>query len=229
MKLFFNLFFVLTTIFFSVISYSFDENYTLGPSDEISIFISSKASSGRNTPIFEKSIYTSKISLNGYIELPEIGPMNVNNQSLKSLKAELSSFYSKFCTEPDIVISLVSAKKNIFPKVYVLGAVKFPKALDYDENSLLLDYILSAGGILDNAGEEIGLLTNEKDKESVKSTKINQTLKIPATNIPISPGTIIYVPTGIVTNWDTLLKQHQNLNNPIKFNFSTTPIFKDSN
>jgi len=229
MKKNFNLFFVLTTIFLLTLSFAIDENYTLGPSDELSILISSKSSSGRNTPIFEKSVYTTKISLNGYIELPEIGLMNVNNQSLKSLKDELISFYSKFCSDPEIIISLISAKKNPTPKVYILGAVKSPKAYDYDENALLLDYILAAGGVLDNAGDEIGIIASNKENESIKSTKLDPTLKIPATNIPITPGTIIYVPTGIVTNWDTLLKQHQNLNNPMKLNFSTTPIFKDSN
>jgi len=96
-------------------------------------------------------------------------------------------------------------------KVYILGEVKQSGAYAYNEGAKVMDYIAQAGGITDDGGGEIGVITFAKGEGDLHRIQVDQQLRLPITNLQVTPGTIIFVPKGFFGNWEFLLRQLQNL------------------
>jgi polysaccharide biosynthesis/export protein len=101
--------------------------------------------------------------------------------------------------------------------VYVLGSVKLPGAIRFSEEKSLMDYIAEAGGLNDSAGDELAVVTKLNKRDSIRRVKLNQLVRLPTTKLPISPGTIVFVPKGLIANWEFILRQLQNLRDTLYY------------
>src|SRR5215203_3522056 len=81
-----------------------------------------------------------KIRSDGRISLPQIGEIRAGGKTLGHLQTELMSLYSSKLKNTDVVVSLDSAATQ----VYVSGAVKSPKKLDFDRPTTVLQAIMEA-------------------------------------------------------------------------------------
>ena|SRR5215210_196404 len=83
-----------------------------------------------------------KIRSDGRISLPQIGEIRAGGKTLGQLQSELMALYKTQLKNTDVVVTLDSAATQ----VYVSGAVKSPKKLDFDRPTTVLQAIMEAGG-----------------------------------------------------------------------------------
>jgi polysaccharide biosynthesis/export protein len=112
-------------------------------------------------------------------------------------------------------------------KIYILGAVKFPGSYNFNDGAKLMDYLAQAGGIASSAGDEIGIITNLKEKNNLHKIPLVPEIKLPISDIQITPGTIIFVPTGFFSNWEFLLRQLQNLRDTLYYPATITDAIRN--
>ena len=90
-----------------------ESKYLLGPSDQINIKF-------RNISFFSGE-YTSDAS--GFINMPEIGKININDMSVDELEKYLEKEYEKSIINPEITITIMNYRPF---SVYISGEVKRP-------------------------------------------------------------------------------------------------------
>ncbi len=279
--------------------FSVDNSYLLGPKDVLGVLVFSRSTESGLYERTTNEALKQEISLNGYIDLPIIGLIEINNKSINEVKSILEAKYNKYLLDAKVELSLVQAKtipvyvlgevifpglyevddgndsvKNIyamiqmakgftseadkrnitirrgdksfnidlvagnldkirdikfqkddliyvekrFNKVYVLGQVLNPGWFPYVENSKVMDYISHARGMLESAGDEVVVLVGGKtDKDSIRRIKINHDIGVPLDNLAVEPGTVVFVPKGVIANWEFLLRQLQNVRDALYY------------
>ncbi|OGI08678.1 MAG: hypothetical protein A2Y40_05225 [Candidatus Margulisbacteria bacterium GWF2_35_9] len=161
----------------------------------------------------EKSIYNLVIQeARGFTPKADKSDVIVNRNG-KEIHVSLFERPENFRLSENIILQRddVVLVKAIITDVYIMGQVQVPGAYPYTAESTIMDYLLRAGGIKDSGADEIGVMTNFKDRDNVHIIKLDPRLRLPVENIEVSPKTIIYVPKGFLASWEDVLRLMQNV------------------
>ncbi|MBN1270793.1 MAG: polysaccharide biosynthesis/export family protein [Candidatus Aminicenantes bacterium] len=174
---------LLSGYLFSQVATSSD--YKIGPKDllEISVFG------------LDELNQTVRVSENGTITLPLLGEIKVEGLSKGEVERILSTLLEKdYLQNPQVTVFIREYQSK---RVSLLGAVKNPGPYEMLGKQSLLQIISKAGGLTENAGEEVIIIREMEDGTS-RSLKISIEDLIlkgdPTFNIPLLPNDIINIP-----------------------------------
>lgn len=109
--------------------------YELGPGDVFSFLV-------RNRP--EVSREGIIVSPDGEVSLPRIGILNVEGRTMKELTDEFRGILSKYYEDPEVTLVMQQFNNN---RVFVLGRVANPGAVQFQGKGTLLEALSLAGGL----------------------------------------------------------------------------------
>ncbi|MDZ4803805.1 MAG: polysaccharide biosynthesis/export family protein [Candidatus Eisenbacteria bacterium] len=124
-----------------------DESVTFGPSDSVYVDPSYRLGPGdtiRMVFLFDHDLDDEIIVRpDGAINLPILGDIMVAGTTPGQLADTVRTAYSRYYTNPQLSINLKEFAK---PKVYILGDVKYPKAVDIRPGMTVAGALAEAGG-----------------------------------------------------------------------------------
>jgi polysaccharide export outer membrane protein len=181
-----------------------EAGYALGPGDTLFIQVQNVDELSNPSAVF-------RVDLNGYVDVPRIGPVYASGLTTDRLAALLADRFKKYLQNP-----VVSVRVNEFhsKSVSVLGAVGTPGVHNLQGDKTLLATISEAGGLTKDAGSTINI-TRSKDQGpiplptavpdatgqfSVAQVNVRDVINAtnPKDNILVRPNDVITVPQGDV-------------------------------
>jgi len=138
---------------------------------------------------------TVRVSEKGKITLPLLGEIEVEELTKAELERKLSRLLEKkYLQNPQVTVFIREYQSK---KVYILGAVGKPGSYKLLGRQTVLQLISDAGGLIEDAGDEIIVIRQHKDGSS-KTLRIlidDLILKGDARlNIPLEPNDIVNIP-----------------------------------
>lgn len=138
---------------------------------------------------------TVRVSEDGKITLPLVGEVKVEGLTKTDLERKLSQLLEeKYLQNPQVTVFIKEYQSR---KVSILGAVRNPGSYELLRDQTLLHIISQAGGLTNEAGDEISIIRQQKDdsnrtlKISVEELFLNSNAEL---NIPLQPNDIINIP-----------------------------------
>ena len=106
-----------------------------------------------------------KIDPTGKIMFPIIGDIDVAGKGIYAFRDELKKKLSKYFIEPQVTVSISSIKSK---KIMVLGEVKTPGVYTLDSRLSLLEAIMKAGSVTDEAKlSNVAVIRNINGKSKI--------------------------------------------------------------
>ncbi|HDZ27744.1 hypothetical protein LCGC14_0742160 [marine sediment metagenome] len=138
---------------------------------------------------------TVRVSEKGKITLPLLGEIEVEEMTKAELERKLGQLLEKkYLQNPQVTVFIREYQSK---KVYILGAVGKPGSYKLLGRQTVLQLISDAGGLVEDAGDEIIVIRQRKDGPS-KTLRIlidDLILKGDARlNIPLEPNDIVNIP-----------------------------------
>jgi polysaccharide biosynthesis/export protein len=164
----------------------YNENYRLGPGDEISIRI-------KGQPAY--SLEKAKVSSTGSIYHELVGEVSVAGLTTGQLTERLTNDLSEYLKNPQVSVQLVEAASA---KVSVFGEVHRPGIVVMSRPMRLLDAISEAGGFSDTGKKSsVDVLRQQPDGTRVPMRvdvkKYLEGKGSPESNIPLQAGDLVVV------------------------------------
>jgi len=164
----------------------YNENYRLGPGDEISVRI-------KGQPAY--SLEKTKVSPTGSIYHELVGEIGVAGLTTTQLTERLTNDLSEYLKNPQVSIQLVEAASA---KVSVFGDVPRPGIVVMSRPMRLLDAISEAGGFSDTGKKSsVEVLRQQPDGSRVPMRidvkKYLEGKGNPESNIPLQAGDLVVV------------------------------------
>ena len=142
-----------------------------------------------------------RVSATGYIKLPLIDKMEVAGLTTSELETLISKKLDKYVTSPVVSVYIKEYRSQ---QIAVLGAVKSPGVYNVTKQRYLIDLLLMAGGLNQDAGD-ICIIQRQKplgvsngDEQPIEQIVIdlNELLVTGRIelNVPVSSGDIVHVP-----------------------------------
>jgi polysaccharide export outer membrane protein len=125
-------------------------NYTLGPDDQITLFVSD---------VDDLSNKPMRIDMKGNITLPMVGRVHAAGLTVDELRAAIEQRMKKFVNDPDVLITVTEYRSQ---PVSILGAVNTPGVHQLEGHKTLFEVLSAAGGIRSDAGNTV-TITRESD------------------------------------------------------------------
>src|SRR4030042_852297 len=176
------------------------EDYLVGPEDLLEI----------EAYNVEECKRTIRVNSQGDIALPLVGVVEVNGKTTTEIEKEIAKKLEQYVQEPAVSVFVKEYRSQ---KISVVGAVNNPQVYAIAGQRYLIDMLLTAGGIREDAGSICYIIRPSKD-ESQKS--IVETIVIDldellihgnfSLNIPVFTGDVINVPKGGVIFVDGAVK-----------------------
>jgi polysaccharide biosynthesis/export protein len=161
-----------------------DPNYVIGPSDMLNIDIWKQPDISRTVPVRP----------DGKISLPLVNDVQASGLTPLQLQASLTDKLKGFVNNPEVTVIVTQVNSQ---RIYVLGQIARPGAVDMLPNMTVLQAIASAGGPAQFAKDKsIYILRNENGKQTKFPFNYPDVLKgkHPEQNILLRPGDTIVVP-----------------------------------
>ncbi|MGI4755221.1 MAG: polysaccharide biosynthesis/export family protein [Janthinobacterium lividum] len=152
-----------------------------------------------------------RVAEDGTVDLPLIGAVQASGSSLPVLRAVLANSFSKYITNPQVSIQLVSSQNQL---VSVIGDVNTPSVQELTGPLTLLAAITRAGGAKPDAGPQVivtrearwgvlplpGVTSEPGSAFSRASLSLDDLVaeKSPQNNILLRPGDVISIPKGSI-------------------------------
>jgi polysaccharide export outer membrane protein len=165
--------------------------YKIGPQDLLEIAVFG----------LDEMNKTVRVSEDGNITLPLLGEIEVKDLTKSQLEQKLAELLEeKYLQNPQVTIFIREYQSK---RVSVLGAVSNPGRYELLGRQTLLHMIAQAGGMTNEAGDEI-IVVREKEDGTSKSLRISiddLVLKGDSSlNIPLEPGDIVNIPIDMVVH-----------------------------
>ena len=161
-----------------------DPNYVIGPSDMLNIDIWKQPDISRTVPVRP----------DGKISLPLVNDVQASGLTPLQLQASLTDKLKGFVNNPEVTVIVTQVNSQ---RIYVLGQIARPGAVDMLPNMTVLQAIASAGGPAQFAKDKsIYILRNEGGKQIKFPFNYPDVIKgkHPEQNILLKPGDTIVVP-----------------------------------
>ncbi len=143
---------------------------------------------------------TVKIDPTGKIIFPLIGDIQASGKSVFSLRDEMAQKLSRFIVSPQVSIAISGIQSQ---KVLVLGEVKNPGVFALDQELSLLDAVMKAGGVTNDAKLENSVLVRKKAGASeITVIDLKKIIKGGdlTSNVSLRGGDIVYLPVKKIAN-----------------------------
>jgi len=165
--------------------------YKIGPQDLLEIAVFG----------LDEMNKTVRVSEDGNITLPLLGEIEVKDLTKSQLEQRLARLLEeKYLQNPQVTIFIREYQSK---RVSVLGAVSEPGRYELLGRQTLLHMIAQAGGMTNEAGDEI-IVVREKEDGTSKSLRISIDDLVlkgdPSLNIPLEPGDIVNIPIDMVVH-----------------------------
>lgn len=175
-----------------------DPSYRLGPGDEIEMNF-----------LFDRELNARVVVRpDGGINLPILGDIAVAGQTPGHLSDQIASAYSRYYTNPQLSINLT---KYAPAQCYVMGAVKYPKAVEIRPGMSLAGAIASAGGGDEGANMKSVLLIRRLSHQRALARRINLAAFVGgkglSSDLYLNDYDIIFVPTTFLSRLTGTIKQ----------------------
>ena len=140
---------------------------------------------------------TVRVSEKGKITLPLLGEIEVEELTTAELERKLSQLLEKkYLQNPQVTVFIREYQSK---KVYVLGAVGKPGSYELLGRRTVLQLISDAGGLIEDAGDEIIVIRQYKDGPSKTLRLLIDDLILKGDarlNIPLEPNDIVNIPVN---------------------------------
>jgi polysaccharide export outer membrane protein len=166
------------------------DDYLVGPEDLLEI-------EAYNVEECKKTI---RVNSQGNISLPLVGIIEVKGKTTSEIEKKIAQKLEQYVQEP--VVS-VFVKEYRSQKISVVGAVNTPQVYAITGQRYLIDMLLSAGGLREDAGSVCYIIrpTKEESQKNLVETividldelLINGNFNL---NIPVFAGDVINIPKG---------------------------------
>ena len=169
-----------------------DTRYRIVPGDTLTI---SYMDRGRK----EGAVY--KVSSEGKIYLPLVGPVKVSGLNRRQARAFINEMFQQYIRHPQVDIAV-----NTSGRIMILGAVNRPGLYLLDPNLTVMEAILKARSYnRDEANlKSVMLMRGGPDKPEVKRLNLWKMIKKGdrSDDLLVKPGDIIFVPNRFIVNLD---------------------------
>jgi polysaccharide export outer membrane protein len=165
-------------------------NYIIGPGDSIQVFV------WRNP---ELSV-TVPVRPDGKISTPLVEDMVAVGKKPSDLSRDIEVRLAEFIRSPQVNVIIMDARSS-FSQVTVIGQVKTPQTVPYQEGMKVLDLVLAVGGLTEfAAGNRAKLVRKDGNGKDVEiKIRLNDLLTAGKLkeNLLVLPGDVLIVPASI--------------------------------
>jgi polysaccharide export outer membrane protein len=162
-----------------------DNDYRLGPGDHFAFLVR-----GRDDISREEII----VAPDGQVALPRVGIMNVKGRTLRELTEEFTKALGAYYDKPEVTLVMKAYNNN---RVFVLGRVAVPGAVNFQGPGTLLEALSLAGGIpADNAKSFLSRCMIVRGKDLVMWIDLKELLEQGNMNLNarLQNGDVIFIP-----------------------------------
>lgn len=168
------------------------ENYQIGPSDELNIFV------WRN-PELSGPI---AVRPDGRITTQLITDMIAVGKTPAQLADDIRVVLSQFIQDPIVSVSVARAQGTFGQQIRIVGATARPAALPYRANMTLLDAMIAVGGLNEYAaGDRARLVRHDRatGRQREYDLRIASLLRRGdiSANVKLEPGDVIIIPESM--------------------------------
>jgi polysaccharide export outer membrane protein len=175
---------------FTISNNVLNDDYRIGPEDLLEI-------DAYNVEDIKKTV---RVNSSGEIALPLIGIINVKGMTTSELERLITEKLNKYVQETVVNVSIKEYRNQ---RVSVIGAVNNPQIYSVTGQRYLIDMLMMAGGLKEEAGNICYVIRPRQSKDmTMKSDMIVIDLEELlvkgnlSLNIPILAGDVINVPRG---------------------------------
>lgn len=168
------------------------ENYQIGPSDELSVFV------WRNPEL------STRISVrpDGRITTPLITDMIAVGKTPAQLAEDIRVVLSRFIQEPIVSVMVERPQGTFAQQIRIVGATARPAALPFRANMTLLDAMIAVGGLNEYAaGDRARLVRQDRatGRQREYDLRIASLLRRGdiSANVKLEPGDVIIIPESM--------------------------------
>lgn len=168
------------------------ENYLIGASDEITVFV------WRNPELGAKV----QVRPDGRITTPLISDMVAVGKTPAQLAEDIRVVLNEYIQDPLVSVMVDRPLGTFSQQIRIVGATERPASLPYRANMTLLDAMISVGGLSEFAAGDRARLVRQ-DRESGQQReydlKIARLLRRGDTsaNVRLEPGDVIIIPESM--------------------------------
>jgi len=161
--------------------------YKLGPGDVVEIKVFG----------IEDLDLTLRVPESGTLDLPLAGRIGAGGKTTDEVREEIASVLAqRYMKNPHVSVFI---KEFASYRVSVVGAVTKPGTVILRKGgATIVDVLAEAGGLLDNAGNEVYVTTNSNGAPLTRTVNLALLLEKGKLdeNVSVSPGDSVYVPEG---------------------------------
>jgi len=168
------------------------ENYQIGPSDELSIFV------WRNPELSTRIA----VRPDGRITTPLITDMIAVGKTPAELADDIKTVLTQYIQEPIVSVMVEKPQGTFGQQVRIVGATARPAALPYRANMTLLDAMIAVGGLNEYAaGDRARLVrvdraTGRQRQYDLRIASLLRRGDVSA-NVKLEPGDVIIIPESM--------------------------------
>lgn len=168
------------------------ENYIIGASDEITVFV------WRNPELGAKV----QVRPDGRITTPLISDMVAVGKTPAQLAEDIRRVLDQYIQDPLVSVMVDRPLGTFSQQIRIVGATERPASLPYRANMTLLDAMIAVGGLSEYAAGDRARLVRQ-DRESGEQReydlRIARLLRRGDTsaNVRLEPGDVIIIPEGM--------------------------------
>ena len=168
------------------------ENYIIGPSDELTLFVWRNAELGAHV----------QVRPDGRITTPLISDMVAAGKTPAQLADDIRAALSQYIQEPLVSVMVDRPQGSFSQQVRIVGATAHPAALPYRANMTLLDAMIAVGGLSEYAaGDRARLIridreTHQQHQYDLRIASLLRRGDVSA-NVRLEPGDVIIIPESM--------------------------------
>jgi len=168
------------------------ENYIIGPSDELTLFVWRNQELGAHV----------QVRPDGRITTPLITDMVAAGKTPAQLADDIRGALSQYIQEPLVSVMVDRPQGSFSQQVRIVGATTRPAALPYRANMTLLDAMIAVGGLTEYAaGDRARLVrvdraTGNQQQYDLRIASLLRRGDIRA-NVRLEPGDVIIIPESM--------------------------------
>jgi polysaccharide biosynthesis/export protein len=168
------------------------ENYIIGASDELTVFV------WRNPELGAKV----QVRPDGRITTPLIADMVAVGKTPAQLSEDIRIVLNQYIEDPLVSVMVDKPMGTFSQQIRIVGATERPASIPYRANMTLLDAMIAVGGLSQYAaGDRARLVRHDRDTGAQREfdLKIARLLRRGDTtaNVKLEPGDVIIIPESM--------------------------------
>jgi len=160
------------------------QDYRIGPQDVLEIKVLGDQEMDRTVVVSGK----------GMINFPFVGFLEIEGMTVEEVTGILAEKLGECClVDPQISVRVVEFHGK---RVYLFGEVQKPGVYQLAQGKTLMQLIIEAEGFTRKAARNRVYILRKGEDERIKAD-VEEIIKDPEKDIPLSPGDVVYVPESI--------------------------------